>query len=417
MRASTLFALTAAVLIGLGIAVAAKLGGYFGKPSEPVRAAEQQVLVAATNIFAGDLIQAPNVKVRNAKPNEMKNKEKGDYLPPVMAAAVLRVAKQTIEADSPIRYDLLKEFVKPLALNERLLPDHRAVDIVLPKDRSAGGLIQVGEWVDLYITSIIQGLEGGSGTKTAVIAPKVRVIAKRDNLWPVFAPLPKDKPVEFTLEINSYRAALIEFARGKGSLSMSPLPSVDQKKLEEERNSKLAKIKNGEAIIESAPEVQEATEEMRAMQGGDSGGEHVIGDQALVKLFELKATPPPPPLTLTSVERFSGVHKVGEARFTLEGKPYNGEGSNGDYGGNGGGGRNNGNYPPYPYSSNVNLNTGKMIPNNRLNNYGSIQAVGREWMNFGGGGYGGGYGGGGGGGVRFSTPDCPTCGKGNKARY
>ncbi len=36
MRASTLFALTAAVLIGLGVAVAAKLGGYFNKQAPEV---------------------------------------------------------------------------------------------------------------------------------------------------------------------------------------------------------------------------------------------------------------------------------------------------------------------------------------------------------------------------------------------
>lgn len=412
MRASTLFALTAAVLIGLGIAVSLKFAGYFNpRVADAARPSQEQVLVAARNVFAGDMIDASAIRVRNMKPAESVayKKDPEHFLPAVPAAAVLRVAKQNIEADKPIKYEQLTEFVKPVPLNERLLPDHRAVDIVLPKERSAGGLIQVGEWVDVYMTSIIQGGEGGGSTRTAAIAPRVRIIAKRDTLWPVFAPLPKDKPVEYTLEINSYRAALIEFARSKGTLSMSPLPQIDQKKLEAERNEKLARLKNGDGIVESAPEAQEATEELSTMQGGDAGGDHVISDQALVKLFELKTTPPPPPPALTAVERFSGVHKVGEARFTLEGKPYDG-GGYGDYG-DLGGRRNNGNYPPYPYSSNVNLITGKMIPNNRLANYASIQAVGRDYMNQGSFGANSGTGN-----IRFTQPDCPTCGKTNRAR-
>jgi Flp pilus assembly protein CpaB len=404
MRASTLFALTAAVLIGLGVAVAAKMGGYFNKSVDQVKQIDTTVLVAAKNIFSGDLINASDIRVRNLKPGELDsyNKHREQFLPAVQAAAVLRVAKQNIEADTPITRDLLKEFVKPAPLNERLLPDHRAVEIVLAKDRSAGGMIQVGEWVDLYLTSTIQGREGGGTTRTAAIAPRVRVIAKRDTLWPLFAPLPKDKPVEYTLEINSYRAALIEFARAKGALSMTPLPANEQKKLEAERNEKLARMKNGDAIVEGAPEGQEAIEEMAMMQGGDSGGDHVITDAALVKLFDLKEPTPEPPPALTYIERLSGTHRVGQAVFTLEGKPYFGDlGYNGDTGN----GHTSGAYPPYPYSASVNKNTGKMLAHSAINNYGSIQAVGKEWMNQN---IGAGVGSQGGG-FRFTPADCPTC--------
>lgn len=407
MRASTLFALTAAVLIGLGVAVAAKMSGYFNRPTDTVRRSDVQVLVAARNLFSGDMIDSSGIRVRALKDNERESYSKfpEQYLPAVPAAAVLRVAKQNIEADTPITRDLLKEFVKPAPLNERLLPDHRAVDVVLPKDRSAGGLIQVGEWVDLYMTSTIQGREGGAITRTAAIAPRVRVIAKRDSLWPVFAALPKDKPVEYTLEVNSYRAALIEFARAKGLLSMSPLPQNEQKKLEAERNEKLAVFKNGEAIVESAPEALEGFEEMRvANQVSDTGGDHVITEAALVKLFELKEPQPEPPPATTSIERFAGVNRVGEAVFTLEGKPFFGPNN----WGNATHGNTSGVYPRWPYSGVVNLNTGKFIANSQLANYGAIQAVGREHMNQSGG-YGGGQGG-----FRFTTPECPTCGSRKK---
>ena len=99
MRASTLFALTAAILIGLAVAVAAKLSGFFDKPAVPeVKKPDIQVLVAARTIFAGDLIDTSWVKARPIKAEELahyeKNKDK--YLPPVAAAVSLRVSQKNI---------------------------------------------------------------------------------------------------------------------------------------------------------------------------------------------------------------------------------------------------------------------------------------------------------------------------------
>ena len=84
MRASTLFALTAAVLIGLGIAVSLKMSGYFtARQVDPVRATESQVLVAARNVFKDDMIDQTAIRVRNLKPSEVAafNKDRDQYLP------------------------------------------------------------------------------------------------------------------------------------------------------------------------------------------------------------------------------------------------------------------------------------------------------------------------------------------------
>ena len=68
MRASTLFALTAAILIALVIGVGIKFSGLLGRTEvAKTTTAPPQVLVAARNLFANDTIQANMVKVRAAK--------------------------------------------------------------------------------------------------------------------------------------------------------------------------------------------------------------------------------------------------------------------------------------------------------------------------------------------------------------
>lgn len=323
MRASTLFALTAAVLVGLGVAVAAKVGGLFSRPTEAARRPETQVLVAGRNLFAGDTIDATGVRVRALKEGEAEaySKNKDHYLPPVQAAAALRVAKTNIEADTPITRDMLKEMAKPQPINERLLPDMRAVNLTLSKERSAGGLVQVGEWVEVLLTSQIDGGDSLKTTRTAVVAPKVRVIAKRDSLWPVFAPLPAGKPVDYTLEVNAYQAALIEFSRLRGVLSLTPLPQAEQKKLEASRAERLA-ARNAGSTIRTYLAAGLPEDEVKLIQAVEQGN-RVISENDLVKLFDLKVekeSNEPPPVTMR-VERFIGTKRVESALFTIDGKP------------------------------------------------------------------------------------------------
>jgi Flp pilus assembly protein CpaB len=309
--------------------VAAKLAGYF--TTQPLAAEpkkqEIQILVASRNLFAGDMIDTNGVRVRNLQPGEMEHytKYKDQYLPAVVSAAFLRVPNKNIEADKVILRGDLEEMAKPRALNTRLLPDMRAVNLSLTKDQSAGGLIQVGEWVDIMLTSKISGPGGAILTKTANLVPRVRVIAKRNTLWPVFAPLPDKKPVEFTLEVNAYRAALIEFARTKGDITLALLPANEQKKLEDRRQQAIKQVAFVRHFLE--PNTDEATDEDQRIVSLQKG-ELSVSETDLVRIFNLKVDTTPPPVANTKIQRIVGIKHQGFAEFNNQGIPIENRGFN-----------------------------------------------------------------------------------------
>lgn len=327
MRASTLFVLTLCVLVGLGVAIAAKMAGYFNPPTSPVveapkKAKEIMVLAANRNLFGGDLIDTSMVHVRPLRPEETDHyvTHKDEYLPATPAAIYLRVASKNITGDQPILKDHLKEMAKPDSLDARLVPQMRAINVAMAKDQAAGGLIQVGDWVDVLLTSTVETGKDSSTTRTACIAPRVRVVAKRNSLWPVFAPLPDDKPVHFTLEVNPYRAALLEFSRSKGMLVLSPLPATEQRKLEALRAEM---FKNPDAasglqfISTNDPEVGQ--EEARV--DGMLKGHLSVSENDLIRIFGLSTiAPPEAAVQPVTIERISGTLHRDPLFFTAEGK-------------------------------------------------------------------------------------------------
>jgi Flp pilus assembly protein CpaB len=327
MRASTLFALTVAVLVGLGVAVAARMSGYFSPPQkaapEPVaKKPEILVLVASRNLFAGDLVNSSDVRVRPLKTEEAEHYQqyKEQYVPPVLAATSLRVTSKNIEADQPILRGSLKDMVKPEALNARMLPRMRATSLSLSKERSAGGLIQIGEWVDVLFTTKIER-PGFSTVRTACVVPHVRVIAKRNTLWPVFAPLPDDKPVQYTLELNPYRAALLDYCLNKGQLTLAPLPASEQKKLEAQRTAQLEQLDDA-SLVSFAPDSHPESEDESARVDAFNRGELVVSEGDLIRIFDVKQpSTPPPPLAVIQVERLSGLQRFESAMFNADGSP------------------------------------------------------------------------------------------------
>ncbi len=94
----------------------------------------------------------------------------------------------------------------------------------------------------VYLTSAITGPDASAGARvvtnrTANLCCDARVIAKRNTLWPLFGNTPENAPVHFTLEVDPYRAALINYARDKGVLTLVPLPAAEQRStLETRRN-------------------------------------------------------------------------------------------------------------------------------------------------------------------------------------
>lgn len=319
MRASTLFALTLALLTGLAALVGARMTGLIGKTEPPRK--EVQILVAGRNLFPGDVIEASWVKARALRADETEHYDnnKKQYLPAVPQAAALRVAKRAIEADTPILRDDLKELAKPEALHMRLLPNMRAVNLSLPKDQSAGGLIQVGEWVDVYLTTSVTPNGGKEFTKTAAIGHRLRVIAKRNALWNVFGSLPEGKPVHYTLEANPYRAGLIEFARARGTLAIAPVSAAEQRELEEKRG----KLFSNGSVAALLPvtfadvKLQGDYQGEEARVDGVTRGEYAIGATDLVRIFDLQT--PPPPTSDQVVETFNGLRRKKALHFNGDG--------------------------------------------------------------------------------------------------
>src|SRR5579862_9180048 len=133
MRASTLFALTVAVLLGLATAVTLKITGVFDTKVPPpvVETKKPDINILAVNrpILKGILIDAPWVSVRPLRPEEIKEYEahKEDYLPAFPTAVMMRSAAKNLDPDKP----LLKSDLEPMGevknVSNRLLANMRAI--------------------------------------------------------------------------------------------------------------------------------------------------------------------------------------------------------------------------------------------------------------------------------------------------
>jgi len=317
MRASTLFALTVAILLGLATAVTLKISGVFDQPQAVTpppqpKAPDINVLVAGRNLFKGILVDAPWVTVRPLRADELKQYEehKDEYLPAVPAAVYLRVAAKNIEADKPILRSDLEPMGLQRNLSTRLLPNMRAINVAVMKDQSDGGLIQNGEWVDVMLTTSISLPNGATETKTAGIAHRLRVIAKRDGLFDVLFPIDPKLPVDFTLEANPYRAALIEFAKTKGTLSLVAVSDAEKKELEAQRNVALRNIDQGLQLasyiapinLNNSLEYQDEDSRIEGVIKGETN----IGPTDLYRIFSISIRTPPPPLAPQKIERLAG---------------------------------------------------------------------------------------------------------------
>ena len=322
MRASTMFALIVAVLVGLGAAVAAKASGVFNRQEAKKEAPPILVLTAANNIFEGNMIQQTDVRTRPATLQEIEQLKRGELLPPMIQAAVKRFAKLSIPADAPIRKDYLEDLAAPTDLRARVAPGMRAVNLAIPKHHAAGGLINVGDWVDIQLMAAIETpavpLPGGAAAagattaQAAIITRAARVVAKRNSLWPVNTPLGPDCPVNFTLETNPYRAALIEFAKDKGTLVLLPVGDSDKRVLEARRND-LMQSSNPASIQSVSYNIADSNEyrEEDKRVGNFLNGNYVINEGDLVRIFQLKYVPPTPPSPERRMEKVVGISTAG----------------------------------------------------------------------------------------------------------
>lgn len=319
MKASTLITLAVALFLALGTAIGARALGLFTPGPGPAAAPPViKVLVAKSNLYADIAINANQVTVRDLRSDEMEfyNKNREKFLPASPEAAALRIPTRNIEADSPILKTDLEDLAFPESVRDRLSPDMRAVNVLVPKERAAGGLITKGDYVDVYLTSVVSDSLDPSRSKTlgAFIARNLRVIVKRNSLWTVLKPNPENMPVAFTLEANPYRAALIEYALTKGTLSL--LPSSRPR---DDGIVPAASVTGPRSFsIADSREYREEDKRIDLLLKG----EYSLTESDLERIFNLRPIErkiPPPPVAILNI---SGNQIQGRSMFSgSDGKP------------------------------------------------------------------------------------------------
>jgi len=314
MKASTLFILSIALLVGLGAAAAARYVGLFDKRNGGevvIREDTINVLVAAADLHKGIAITSENVRIRELRSDERSyfDQNRANILPPVVSAAFLRIPNNLIKADSILRRKDFQDDL-PDALSLRLDEDMRGVTVGIPKDRSAGGVLQLGEYVDVWLTCTI--CEGPNCERPMIrkaqIAKDCRIIVKRNNLRTVTSVDSDDKPISYTLQANPYRAALIEYAQYKGQLSLMPVFSKDATPLEAKRPT--------QSMPRSFTDMnskQYADEDIKIQQV--KLGDLVVGDEDLERIFKLNKVAPVPGPGPLKVRNVRGIQVSSEMVF------------------------------------------------------------------------------------------------------
>lgn len=348
MRASFLLVLALALLVGLGVAVAVKTTGLLSPPAPVVQTIvppppptpppppPPNVVVTTTNLFENDTVRLGDVKLRPATPAEAKVLEgdKNAFLAPSLEPTLYRFAARNITADTPLTAKDLADVAKPKSINERLAPGTRAVNVAATKENSAGGLVGVGDWVDVYLsTNVARTDEPEPIPYTGLIARRAQVIAKRDTLWPGFARIVNEPAeIQYTLAVNPYRSALIEYGRSVGHLSIKPVSGAEKKDLDAIKDAVIADPKKALALSVGSTDSPEARDEEAKIASYEKGNLTLGGDD-LIAVFHLKPIlpPPPPPVVVpkkvvlppkpVTVEMFKGVEKVSTAVFPVPPPP------------------------------------------------------------------------------------------------
>ncbi len=305
MRASSLFGMTIAILIGMAVVFGVKTAGLFDrKLPEKKNEDMPRILVAQTNLFQEMTTTSADVMLRPVDPSELdqylKNKHK--YMPAILAAANLRILARNVPANEPLLREHFQDLGLPDPLGMLLGQGMRAVNLQLPRERCGGGVIRKNDRVDVYLTTQVCADKECTNPESmsAPIALGLKVVVKRDNIWTMLRGDDEGKPIPFTLEANPYRAALIEFAKTRGYLTIVPMGPVSKK---------FAVTVN-----------EDKEEEQRVIDHLERG--NPIGNGDIEKIFKLNPIAPPgggsPPIM---IERWSNVIPKGGHTFPSQ-APY-----------------------------------------------------------------------------------------------
>jgi Flp pilus assembly protein CpaB len=312
MRASTVFILALVLLVGFVALAVAKAAGLFNPSPPPPPAPERppiKALFSKTNLFEKITITADQVYVRDltaAEEAALKSRFGDNWqsklLPPLVTAAHLRTPRQNIVADQPLFRDQFEDINLPEPISLQLEPNTRAVNVKVDKDKAVGGVLRVGEYVDVFLTAKV-GIGNEEELRTACIARGCKIVMKRNVMWTMMAGDPDDKPLHFTLQANPYRAALIAYAQQNGQISLLPgSPPL-----------RIGSSWSDPSSPEYAMEDQRIDEINR--------GTRVVGAEDLVRIFQIPPAPLPTPPPLR-IQHLAGVSEAGYTYFY----PTNGNG-------------------------------------------------------------------------------------------
>jgi Flp pilus assembly protein CpaB len=274
------------------------------------------------------------VALRPLRAEELKEYEehKAEYLPPAAHITYFRTTARDILPDKPLKYSDLTDPQKPKPLADRLAPGTRAVSVAIPKEHSVGGLIQVGDWVDVYILTDVSRTDSPTRVPhAALLVPRAQVIAKRDTLYSIYAPLAPGEPIPFTLATNPFRAELLEYGRTVGTLALVPVSADEKKRLDTLREAAMKDPGLNLSVPFAAPGSKEHEAEL-AQIDRYTRGVLTIGAEELANVLNLpkievpvipeppapQPEPPPPPAPIT-IEKFSGTEATGLSSFPV---PY-----------------------------------------------------------------------------------------------
>jgi Flp pilus assembly protein CpaB len=298
INASTVFALVLTVIAALLVTMVVKYVVLDRRPPAPEAPATYKVTVAAINLLDKVQILTHHVKTINV------TKKEYDDLMGNRARVVLRgnqpVGRTTlkpIKAEEPIYEDQLEPLQYAEAVSLRLSGDKVAFNLEVSVNQAAGGLIRMGDRVDVLCTLSNEAL-GAGGHATAVIARKVRVIGRFNETRTAAPPNPGNTRA-YTLEVSPYRAALLELARSVGaSFALNPIPQVV-------RGDGTTPVKGDASPIGlPAPDVDDPVTDR-------------VTTEDLAALFGIKPPPEPPKPVIWEVERFHGTSK--QDPFTFPG--------------------------------------------------------------------------------------------------
>ena len=294
MRASTLFAITLSLLLGLGAVAGARYYGLFDKKETPPtenKPVNMKVLTAATTLYEGIAVTEKMVVVKERVLTQDEEKQYRDnqtkflskYMPASPKSVAFRIPKRNITAGQILMADMFEDPEMPPGPTDpkRVAPGYRAVNVAVKKENSVGGTLRVGEYVDVWLTTratVSNGKQKQEAIASACIARGCKVVMKRNTIWPLLQADPDNKPINFTLQANPYRAAVIEFADNRGEISLRPAPAPASKA-------------SGSFADLTSKEYADEDDRVRLT----NLGEYTVGDKDLMRIFNIQPAPPPPP--------------------------------------------------------------------------------------------------------------------------